>query len=112
VICDAPAPATLDEASNWAAKFATGLDGDTLKAAVGVDAGGKITPGGTSRISTDVGFAVSKFDPLAVATIDTQLPARPLQVPNTPLVGDGGAVYTTDAVPSPPVTSVRADSVP
>jgi hypothetical protein len=38
------------------------------------------------------GAAVSKPDPVAVATICTQLPGRRLHVPKMPAVGLGGAV--------------------
>ncbi len=53
-----------------------------------------------------------KLVDVAVATIDTQLPGSPEQVPNRPLTGLGGAVYTAVATPSLLVTTERADSVP
>src|SRR3954465_13033659 len=90
--------------------FATTVVGEKKKSAVGVLAGGRITPVGTRRISACSGFAVAKLVDVGVATIATQLPGSPEQVPNTPL--DGGAVKTTVAVPAVLVTTDRADSVP
>jgi hypothetical protein len=53
-----------------------------------------------------------KFVAVAVATMDTQFPGSPEQVPKTPFAGLGGAVYTELATPSLLVTTERADSVP
>src|SRR5207244_5662629 len=109
---DPACPAQLAEASNATAALAAGADGANENTAVGVDGGGRMTPGGTSRIVTPSGFAASKLVPVGVATISTQLPGKPLHVPKMPAVGAGGAVYTTVATPLELVTNVRADSVP
>src|SRR5689334_6532322 len=78
--------------------------------AVGVPAGGKITPGGTRRMST-LGVACAgeliASVPIADARIDTVLPDPPASAG-----GAAGAVYTVVARPSEPVTTVRAPSVP
>src|SRR5262249_21192457 len=80
--------------------------------------GGRMTPTGTSRIRTDSGFATAKFEPEAVATIDTHdpgtlVPKKSAQLSRKmPFTGAGGAVNRTDAVPSLPVMMVRADKVP
>jgi hypothetical protein len=112
VIAEAPRPGMLAEASNVERTFnCTGV-GVTVNDAVGAPAGGRITPGGTSRMVTLSGVAVSKPKPEAVATISTQLPGRLLHVPKIPAVGLGGAVYTTFATPLESVTIVRADRVP
>jgi hypothetical protein len=92
VIAEAPWPGTLADASNVERTFICTGVGVTVNDAVGVDAGGRITPGGTSRIITRSGLAVSKPRPLGVATISTQFPGRPLHVPKIPAVGGGGAV--------------------
>src|SRR5262249_40086404 len=86
--------------------------GEIVNCAVGVCAGGKMTPGGARRICTDSGLSVPKFVLVGVATINTHVPGKPLHVPNTPFGGLGGAVYTVEAWPSLPVTIVRADNVP
>src|SRR5262245_4828595 len=105
-------PPQLAEASNCTGELAAGFGGANTKLGVGVCVGGRITPGGDRRIVTKPGVKVPKFVPVGVAMISTQVPGRPLHVPNTPFDGLGGAVYTTDAVPSLPVTIVRADKVP
>src|SRR5438128_7755110 len=106
-----PLALVLAVASNVTVAFCTTVAGENWKLAVGVSGGGRITPGGTSRIWTDSGFAVAKFVDVAVATIETHVPGRELHVPNTPFGGLGGAVNTTNAVPSVPVTIIRAESV-
>ena len=53
VICVAPVPIELVDASNVTGTFTTTGVGDIVNAAVGVPAGAWITPGGTSRMSTD-----------------------------------------------------------
>src|SRR5712671_4383305 len=80
--------------------------GEKVNCAVGGGAGGRITPGGTSRMVVISGFVKAKFAPVAVATMLTHVPGSELQVPKTPFDGLGGAVNTTDAVPSLPVTIV------
>src|SRR6516164_7406284 len=108
----APVPGELDEASKFDATLKLTGVGEMVNCAVGAPAGGRMTPIGTRRMVTVSGFAVVKFVAVAVATIDTQLPGSPEQVPNSPLTGLGGAVYTAEATPSLFVTIVRADSVP
>ena len=111
----APVPGAAPDASKVTGTLASAVVGDIVKggvASVGEPPGGRMTPVGTSRISTSWGFAATKFDPVAVATMVTQLPGSDLHVPNTPLGGLGGAVYTTLATPSALVTSARADSLP
>src|SRR5471030_3297034 len=99
----------LVDASNVTGMPADTVAGEVVNAAVGAPAAGRITPSGTRRISTCSGFSVAMFEPVAVATIATQLPGSELHEPNTPLGGAGGAVYTTEATPSLPVTTVRAE---
>src|SRR5438105_5018632 len=95
------------------------LSGTVMKLAFGVLLGGRMIPGGTSRIVTDCGFAVENADPVAVATIDTQVPGTAAtngvgrQTPMIePLGGAAGAVKVTVATPFAPVTTFFADSVP
>src|SRR5471032_295338 len=107
---DAPVPGVLAEASNVTGMLINAMLGDIANTAVGAPAGGRITPVGTRRIVTCSGFAVEKLVPVAVATIETQLPGSALQVPKAPF--DGGAVYTTVATPLASVTIERAESVP
>ena len=53
--------------------FATGVVGDTVNDAVGVSAGGRITPGGTNRIAAEKGPEDGASVPTAVARIVTVL---------------------------------------
>jgi len=117
VIAEAPGPGTLAEASNVERTFnCTGV-GVIVNDAVGVDAGGRITPGGTSRIRADCEVAASEdppVPPVVVATMSTHVPGSggAPHVSNRPPAGLGGAVYTVKATPSPSVTRERAESVP
>ena len=61
VIAEAPWPGMLAEASNVERTFICTGVGEIVNDAVGVDAGGRITPVGTRRIVTCSGFAVSKL---------------------------------------------------
>src|SRR3954469_13742238 len=85
-------PPQLADASNNTAVFVVADPDVTRATATGVSAGGRMTPVGTRRIITCSGLAPVKSVEVAVATIDTQLPTRPLHVPNTPLDGLTGAV--------------------
>ena len=58
VICVAPVPGKLAEPSNVTWEFCTATSGDMVNDAVGVPAGGRITPGGTSRMVTSWLFTV------------------------------------------------------
>src|SRR5262245_40769606 len=78
-----------------------------MKLAVGVPAGGRMTPGGTRRMSTDCDTAAWKSDLIGVARIVMTEPA-----PAAAGGGGGGAVYIATARPSDPVTMVREDRVP
>jgi hypothetical protein len=75
-----------------------------MKLAVGVPAGGRITPGGTDDVGG--GFAACALVPTAMARIVTVL--------DTWLAGSGGAaaVQTAVARPVDPLTTLRADNVP
>jgi hypothetical protein len=100
-------PGRLVEASNTTGEFAFTVVGDSENAAVGVPAGGRMTPGGTSRTSVDCETAAWKFDPTGVTRIVTTVPA-----PAVAGGGAAGAVKVADARPSTPVTIVREDRVP
>src|SRR5262249_1020481 len=105
-------PPHLADATTCTGAFAAGAGGASGKLGAGVCAGGRMTPGGARRICTDSGLTVPKFVLVGVAMTNTHVPGKPLHVPYTPFDGLGGAVYTTDAWPSLPVTIVRADNVP
>jgi hypothetical protein len=95
VICDAPVPGWLVEASKMTGEFMTALSGDITNAAVGDPAGGRITPGGMRRMATWAKFAASKLPTgsllphftfeLGVATMSTVVPDPPMDD------GGGGA---------------------
>jgi hypothetical protein len=101
------APPQLFDASKIDAilKF-TGV-GLTVNAAVGVWAGGRITPGGTRRISTDREFEACALSPVTVARIVTMAPA-----PTIEFGGNEGAVKVTTALPLASVVGFLFDSVP
>src|SRR5262245_19488448 len=68
--------------------------------------GGVTTPGGTSRMLTTRATALAKSVPAGVTAIWTMVPGS---LENG---GDGGAVYTSVALPDASVTRFLADNVP
>src|SRR5262245_65641215 len=82
-------------------------DGVNTNCEVGAPPGGRMTPSGSRRMSTaaDDTFAASR--PIDAAMTDTRR-----TVESAGGAGCGGAVYTTRATPSLPMTTVRAESVP
>src|SRR5438477_7743242 len=101
------APGRLSDASKFPGTPAISVVGDVKNLAVGVLAGGRMTPSGTRRISAENALAACASVPTGIARTVTMLEVAPLEVG-----GAGGAVYTTVARPSAPVTMVRADRVP
>src|SRR5712671_797175 len=85
-------PPQLDDASKITGTLKLTGVGENVNAAVGVLPGGRMTPVGTRRIDTCSGFTEAKLVEVGVATMVTQLPGNPEQVPNIPLTGLGGAV--------------------
>ena len=71
--------------------MAAGAVGTNVKFGVGTCVGGRMTPAGARRISTDSGATVPKFVLVGTAMIWTHVPGKPLHVPKTPLLGAGGA---------------------
>jgi hypothetical protein len=92
VICVAPVPIVLGDASNVTGTPMRAVVGDIVNAAVGVPAGGRMTPGGTRRIVTVSGLTATKFVPVGVAMIVTQVPGEMPHVPDCPAGFCGGAV--------------------
>src|SRR5436190_4424938 len=95
------------------------LSGTTMKSAFGVLDGGRMTPGGTSRIVTLCVLALEKSVPVADATIETQLPGSGVVSPFdahvpilVPVGGAAGAVKIAVATPFDPVMIDFADSLP
>ena len=87
-----PSPGALADASKATGAFAFTGDGENVKAAVGVEAGGRITPGGTRRIVTVSGAPVSKSEAGCGRDDLHAVAGQTPQVPNRPPTGLGGAV--------------------
>src|SRR3979490_2510158 len=103
----APVPGKLEDASKFNGTFALAGLGETVNLAVGVSAGGRITPGGTRRISVENGLDDWRLVPTPIARLVTVVVVS--------LEGGGGgagAVYTTVARPFARLTTLRADNLP
>src|SRR3989442_1542361 len=81
-----------DAAVNCAGMLAPGEAGEIVMHGVGVVAGGRITPRGTSRILTVCGPTVPKLVLVGVAMIVTHVPGKPSHRPLRLLGGAAGAV--------------------
>ena len=95
----------LADASNTTFWFSTAAEGVIVNAGLR-PSGGMTIPGGTSRIDAVRLLELLKSEPTGVMAISTTVPS------STATLGAAGAVYTSVARPSAPVTRLRAESEP